>query len=144
MEKIIEQLNNSSPELIGIYLLLSKQYNILQWYVFSFILNLILKEICRKCMKDKTFPLIGNGNRPPGSNLNSYGMPSGHAQVVGFFLMSQILLGNKNWPVILLLSLEIMWSRILNGHHTFSQVAIGFLLGLSLANALIHNNIMKI
>ena len=144
MKKILEQLNNSSPKLFGIYLLLSKQYNILQWYIFSYILNLILKEICRKCMEDKTFPLIGTGNRPCRSNLNSYGMPSGHAQVVGFFLMSQILLGNKNWPIILLLSLEIMWSRISNGHHTFSQVAIGFLLGLSLANALVHNNIMKV
>ena len=143
MKKILEQLNNSSPKIIGIYLFFSKQYNTLKWYIFSYIFNLFLKELCRKCMKDKTFPLIGNGQRP-NSKLNSYGMPSGHAQVVGFFLMSQILSGNKHLPAILALSMEIMCSRIIHGHHTLSQIIFGFLIGLSLANALVHNNIMKV
>lgn len=143
MKKILEQFNNSSPKIFGIYLFFTQQHDILKWYIFSYILNLILKEICRKCMKNKTFPIIGNGNRP-NSKLDTYGMPSGHAQVVGFFLMSQYLSGNKNWPIVFLLSIEIMCSRLADGHHNLSQIIIGFLIGLTLSNALVHNNIMKV
>lgn len=64
-------------------------------------LNPFLKDISRAFMGDKTYPILGNGNRPPGAmncglyangkKATSYGMPSGHAQIAVTFAAYIIL-----------------------------------------------------
>ena len=93
-------------------------------------------------MRDKTYPVIGCGARP-NSNLKTFGMPSGHAQAVAFLVTNQYMEGNEYWPLSFLLSLEVCYSRIVNGHHTIQQIITGYIIGIILY-LFIHKNIMKI
>ena len=64
-------------------------------------INPFLKDISRAFMGNKTYPILGNGNRPPGAmncglyangkKATSYGMPSGHAQIAVTFAAYIIL-----------------------------------------------------
>ena len=143
MKKVLDLFNRKFHILIGIYFLFTKQNISLVWYLISIIVNLFLKQcVFKPMMGDKTYPIIGNGNRP-NSNLKTFGMPSGHAQAVAFLAMDQYMKGNKYWPITFLLSLEVCYSRILGGHHTIQQIIVGYLIGIMLY-LFIHNNVMKI
>ena len=97
-------------------------------------------------MKDKVYPIIGQGTRP--NNLvssinyvrNSYGMPSTHAQnvsVFAIFLIYFIMKSNleKNEKIILVFILMsfvliVMYGRVyLTKVHTNQQVIIGYFIG---------------
>ena len=122
-----------SQYLVVLYFIVSKQYHLGKWYILSQLVNdFILKNICKFFMKNSTFPMIGNGNRPD-SDLKSYGMPSSHALSMGFLLTSQILRGNVYWPIFLVAAGIVVRSRFTNGHHTPQQLTIGFIVGSLLA-----------
>ena len=143
MKKVLDLFNRKFPILIGLYYFLFKQDVSLGWYIISIIINLFLKQcVFKPVMGDKVFPIIGKGDRP-NSNLKTYGMPSGHAQAVAFLVADQYMKGNKYWPLIFLLSLEICYSRIVNGHHTIQQIIAGYIIGIMLY-LFIHKNVMKI
>ena len=118
------------PYLISIYFLITKQINLLTFFVISQILNdFIVKNLFKCLMKDRVFPVIGSGNRP-NSDLKSYGMPSSHALAVGFLLASQ----PNYWPITSIITIVVLKSRYTNGHHTPQQLLIGLLAGLCLGN----------
>jgi membrane-associated phospholipid phosphatase len=117
MKKILNIFNSYSRILIGIFFIAKKQNTIFLLYILNLILNVILKLFIRQ-------------KRPPGSYHKTYGMPSGHAQAIGFFLISQIINKNKYWPLIFIYSLQLLHSRIIKQHHTYQQVIIGYLLGI--------------
>ena len=118
------------PHLISLYFLITKQINLLKFFVISQILNdFIVKNIFKCLMKDRVFPVIGSGNRP-NSDLKSYGMPSSHALAVGFLLASQ----PTYWPVTCIIAILVLKSRYTNGHHTHQQLLAGLLAGLWLGH----------
>ena len=60
-------------------------------------------------------------------------MPSGHAQLITFFLTSQLLdndLNQKTKLILILLSLYLLYTRVELGCHTWQQVIIGALFGI--------------
>lgn len=125
----MEEINKRAEIIIGVFLLFDKNKKNFLFYSICFILNRILKEVFKYLMGDTVWPLLGNGNRP-NSHLSSYGMPSGHSQAVGFFIAHQIKTKSKYLIPFVLISLEVMYSQIANGHHTLQQVIVGFLIGL--------------
>lgn len=118
----------------------------------SSVFNQFLKEfIFKPIMKNKKFPILGEGTRPSGAKdcsdfidpdnrlSSSYGMPSGHAQTSALFCTFMILMIiNERYSkklkmvkclFILLLTIAIMVSRIHFGCHTPQQVIVGGLIG---------------
>ena len=112
-------------------------------YILNNMLNKFLKEdVARKIMKDKTYSIIGRGLRPKDAkkcgiissdkkSKEHYGMPSGHAQSFGFFLIFE-LLNSKNMNYKIILSILIMYlayTRIKFKCHTYQQVIVGLTIG---------------
>ena len=85
--------------------------------------------MCKPVMGNTTYPLLGNGNRPPESYHKTYGMPSGHAQAAGFFLANSILTNKPHWIPSMILCFEVSFSRIIEKHHTPQHVIVGFIIG---------------
>ena len=93
-------------------------------------------------MRDPVFPLLGSGLRPPGAKncglwsneaKPSYGMPSGHSQLITFFLTSQLLDNSLTRPaknLLIPLSLYLLYTRVELGCHTWQQVIVGALFGI--------------
>ena len=125
-------------------------------------INYIIKHaIMKPLMGNRKYPVIGQGPRPKGAracglfesskitDIKSYGMPSGHAQMAGFFTAySMSKLGSdKVSPTfytsvgaILGFSLIfIMYSRVYSKCHTVQQTVAGALIGLILGNMFFNN-----
>ena len=125
-------------------------------------INYIIKHaIMKPLMGNRKYPVIGQGPRPKGAkacglfesskitDIKSYGMPSGHAQMAGFFTAySMSKLGeDKVSPTfytataaILGFSLIfIMYSRVYSKCHTTQQTVAGALIGLILGNMFFNN-----
>ena len=121
------------------------------------IINYILKHfIMKPIMGNKKYPVFGQGPRPKGAkacglfekskitDIKSFGMPSGHAQMAGFFTAySMSKLGEDNVSpsfytsvgVIIGSSLIfIMYRRVYSRCHTIQQTIAGALIGLILGN----------
>ena len=105
-------------------------------FMTSEIINKIFKNICKIIMKNKVFPILGHGTRPPvavfqipqdgkmyKTSITSYGMPSGHSQIAVLFSTYIILrtfhntslsLHNKLLIYVLMIFLAyyVMYSRI--------------------------------
>ena len=160
---ILDRLTRASPLLIYLYMLLnyvllgSKKYLLLGVIFFgSDILNHILKEyVFRILMRNQNFPVLGYGTRPntkdcglfcTGKESKSYGMPSGHAQIICFFVTYWILkiLNNKERKyinklfsigILLALAFLVMYSRVYWAKcHTIQQVLVGGTIGVCLGN----------
>ena len=105
---------------------------------------LIIKPI----FKDKVYPIIGCCNRPsnakncgylkdpPGYKTNTYGMPSGHAQIALAFsvylLLSEHYSKNLTYGKALfyiLSAISVSYSRLYLNCHTIQQVLIGGMFG---------------
>jgi len=154
MKNIIEQITIYFPLLtyvVAFYLLLCTKYefskDLIILLLLSGIINTFLKEsIFRPIMKDKIYPIIGQGTRP--NNIvssisyvrNSYGMPSAHAQnasVFSLFLIYIIMKSNlknieKNVLIFILMFfvLLVMYRRVyLTKVHTNQQVIVGYIIG---------------
>ena len=105
--------------------------------------------------------LIGQGPRPKGAkacglldkskitDVKSFGMPSGHAQMAAFFTAySMSKLGEDNVSLPFYISVGsilsgclifIMYSRIHNKCHTIQQTIAGCIIGLILGNLFFNN-----
>jgi membrane-associated phospholipid phosphatase len=64
-------------------------------------------------------------------NVESYGMPSGHASAVGFSIVYLLLVkSNSIWlPVCIFIGILTMYQRIKYRRHTIEQVGIGAITG---------------
>ena len=151
---VVNEIKRLSPLLIFTYILLGvkelKEKNILIiGFIFNTILNFVLKNyIFFPIMRENDYPIIGIGSRPKnamncdlwssGNVSTTYGMPSGHAQLITFFVMFQLF---KNKPnnnhfksyfnkfLLILLWGYLLYSRVELGCHTYQQVIIGSIVG---------------
>ena len=121
------------------------------------LINYTIKHaIMKPLMGNKKYPIIGQGPRPKGAkacglfesskitDIKSFGMPSGHAQMAGFltaYSMSKLGEDEVSVPfyttvgVILGSSLIfIMYSRVYSKCHTIQQTLAGCIIGLILGN----------
>lgn len=145
------EIKRFSPVLLLIYSLyfVKKEINkkfILLGYIINVVLNYVLKNyIFSPLMRDNYYPIIGYGTRPQNAKncdlwstdelSTSYGMPSGHAQIITFFLIFHLFnskekvlsLDNILWIFITLI---LLYSRIDLGCHTYQQVLVGTLFGI--------------
>ncbi|KAI9494052.1 PAP2 superfamily-domain-containing protein, partial [Zychaea mexicana] len=74
---------------------------------------------------------------PSISKKDTYGMPSSHSQAMAFFgwYTFQSDIWDTPFAICLyLFTLMVLWSRWRLGHHTFSQVAVGTVVGVALAH----------
>ena len=157
---MLDRLTRASPLLIYLYMLLNyvllgnTKYLLLGFIFFgSDIFNYILKEyVFMTFMGNKNYPVFGYGTRPntkdcglfcTGKESKSYGMPSGHAQIICFFVTYWILeILNKERkykiiPISILLALAflVMYSRVYWAKcHTIQQVLVGGTIGVCLGN----------
>jgi len=125
-------------------------------------INYILKHyIVKPIMGDKKYPVIGTGSRPTGAKncglfnkssitaVKSYGMPSGHSQMAGFFTsysISKLADDRVGIPLFITISgilgaslVFIMYSRVYSKCHTIQQTLAGSILGIILGNLFFHN-----
>ena len=125
-------------------------------------INYIIKHaIMKPLMGNRKYPIIGQGPRPRGArscglfesskitDIKSFGMPSGHAQMAGFFTAySMSKLGHDNvspafyTTIAIILGLGvifIMYSRVYSKCHTIQQTVAGTLIGLILGNIFFNN-----
>tara|TARA_B100000963_G_scaffold359788_1_gene388190 strand:- start:3394 stop:3951 length:558 start_codon:yes stop_codon:yes gene_type:complete len=121
------------------------------------IINYLIKHaIMKPLMGDKKYAIIGQGPRPKGAkacglfdkskitDIKSFGMPSGHAQMAGFFTAySMSKLGeDKVSPeffitigtILSACFIFIMYSRVHIKCHTIQQTIAGGIIGLILGN----------
>ena len=135
--------NESEGVMLGFYLLGTDVFNhFLKLFIF------------KPRMKDKCFPILGYGCRPPkckntglfkdGRISTSYGMPSGHAQVAWTFTSYWCLklwnegersIDTKILPIVMLLCCAalISYSRVGWAKcHSTQQVIVGSLIGIPL------------
>ena len=153
----VNEIKRLYPLLIFTYILFgvkeSKEKNILIiGYIFNTVLNFVLKNyIFFPIMRENNYPIIGIGSRPKnamncdlwstGKASTTYGMPSGHAQLITFFVMFQLF---KNKPnnnnnnqfksyfnnfLLILVWGYLLYSRVELGCHTYQQVIVGSIVG---------------
>jgi len=70
---------------------------------------------------------------PPLRPLDLHSFPSGHAMTLTAALTPFVIAWPAIWPVALLLSLAMGWSRIASAHHYPSDIVAGSALGLIVA-----------
>jgi len=140
-------------------------FYILAMYNINHAINFTLKELIVKpfytVMNTDFIPIIGRGSRPPGATncgsflsleqpiSKSYGMPSGHSQLIWglstylifTLLKNQIVVSNNERlnnlyntlliSFILLISILVSYSRVYKHNcHTIQQVIVGGLIGI--------------
>jgi membrane-associated phospholipid phosphatase len=145
----IHELERMSPIFIFLYLLYQTKLDqkqlivpFLYFLVTNPINNFFKNFVFKPLMKEETFPIIGCGHRPIGAKntgiistgnvSTSYGMPSGHSQGVGFFLLYELLFKKYNIIgniILILICFYLLYSRINLGCHTTQQTLIGFTIG---------------
>jgi membrane-associated phospholipid phosphatase len=103
IKELLIAIARAYPALVTLLVLSNviNDYNNTVLLLLSEFLNPFLKDISRALMGDKTYPILGNGNRPSGAmncglyangkKATSYGMPSGHAQIAVTFAAYIIL-----------------------------------------------------
>ena len=140
---MFDELKRASTLLIFFYIVIIQNNQLLVGYILTLFFNYLLKNaIFKPLMRDAVFPFFGSGLRPPGAKncglwsseaKPSYGMPSGHAQLITFFLTSQLLDNNLTRPaknLLIPLSLYLLYTRVELGCHTWQQVIVGALFGI--------------
>ena len=121
------------------------------------IINYLLKHaIMKPLMGNRKYPVLGQGPRPKGAkacglfekskitDIKSFGMPSGHAQMAGFFTaysMSKLGEDKVELPFYITVGtilgsslIFIMYSRVYSRCHTIQQTVAGALIGVILGN----------
>ena len=150
--EFLNEMERFIPILIFLYLIYKVIKNYSNRYeLFGYILtdlsNRVLKNyVFKPMMGDNTYPIIGRGARPPGAmncgfistgkRSNSYGMPSGHTQLISYFLSYELLNSDENILYKILLTMVCIYmviSRIRLGCHTNQQVIMGSLFGFGMA-----------
>lgn len=75
-----------------------------------------------------------NSNNPT-SGFDQYGMPSGHSQLIGFFIVYiYLVIKNIYWLQLYgIFGIITLTQRIYDRNHTSFQVLIGFIIGCLMA-----------
>lgn len=161
--KIIENYGPIIIIIISIFNLFSKQ-KYLFYYIIGIVVNTILNFTLKNIIKEKRPSLfykeynlselatdISKKNDYKVS-INAYGMPSGHAQNLGFSLGFMFLFIKNSYLlwIYLIISLITLFKRYINHKHGINQLLIGFLIGLiigfifyKIANHSIKGNISR-
>lgn len=152
-----------STAILGYFLTYQKTFLfLLIGFSGNTLINYIVKQyVVKPIMGNRKYPVIGQGPRPKGAkacglfesskitDLKSYGMPSGHAQMAGFFTAYSMLKLSEDQVsmpfyvtvgIILGCSLLfIMYSRVEAKCHTLQQTIAGAILGLFLGHVFYNN-----
>ena len=139
---ILETIGDCGPYIMILYsigLLFSKP-NMLFYFIIgiclSFIVNNILKGIIKQPRpefntKEVSIALQTSAVRYI-LGYDIYGMPSGHAQT-SFFITTFIYLVTRQVLItffMILLSIMVMFQRVIYNEHTISQVLVGAIIGI--------------
>lgn len=139
---ILETIGDCGPYIMILYsigLLFSKP-NMLFYFIvgicLSFIVNNILKGIIKQPRpkfntKEVSIALQTSAVRYI-LGYDIYGMPSGHAQT-SFFITTFIYLVTRQVLItffMILLSIMVMFQRVIYNEHTISQVLVGSIIGI--------------
>ena len=94
---------------------------------FNTILNLFLKSVIRQPR-----PSLNNINFGFTNSIDKYGMPSGHAQNLGFSIGFMYIFIKKSYIlwVVIIISLITMFQRYVNNKHSIIQLFIGYIFGI--------------
>lgn len=109
------------------------------FYIFNIILNIALKNIIKEPRPDNEQSFL-DIERP---NFDTYGMPSGHAQLVWYniyFIFIKVN-NNKIKYLSLLIGCITIYQRYINKNHNELQLFFGSIIGI--LNAIISNNIIN-
>ena len=135
---LIDYIGAYAPIILFFFtlLLLRNKQRYLQFFVYGFILNNILNIILKllikepRPLKDKKAIEIGivNGAR---IGFDNFGMPSGHAQNCGYYLIFITMVLNDPFitTIYLVISLISLFQRYLYNNHTFLQLIVGLIIG---------------
>jgi membrane-associated phospholipid phosphatase len=122
--------------IFGAFILIHKKGYLLFYsigFIFNVLLNHILKGIFqnpRPLQDNNLFKIELANNKKIG--FQKYGMPSGHAQSVGFVIgfLYHILKLKLGWLFILFISIITLSQRYFNKNHYVDQLFIGLIVGL--------------
>ena len=95
--------------------------------LFGGFMNYIYKHVLNYLLEKKSFSKIFY--RP--NNQSKWGMPSGHAQIMGFLTCAFIYL--KQWKIVACLipmNILVWYDKIQSGDHTQTQYIVGYLIGI--------------
>jgi membrane-associated phospholipid phosphatase len=136
----MELLENHGPIiiiLISLYQLFNKQ-NYLFFYIigtgFNTILNLFLKYIIKQPRPSNNYSKLFDIAHKNGYfySIDKYGMPSGHAQNLGFScgFMYMFIKNNYLLWIYILISCITLFLRFYSKKHSIFQLFIGYLIGV--------------
>ena len=126
---------------LNLYLFFYRKYYLYSYIIFFFIngaLNKLLKQIT-KIPRPKNQLFFNKLEKLNG--VEKYGMPSGHAQSIGYsiaFLCNMIISTNKLFILALFIGLITIYQRFKYRRHTIPQLGIGLIIGLIFGN-LVYN-----
>ena len=94
---------------------------------FNTILNLFLKYVIRQPR-----PSLNNTNFGFTNSIDKFGMPSGHAQNLGFSIGFMYVFIKKSYIlwVVIIISLITMFQRYVNNKHSIIQLFVGYIFGI--------------
>ena len=132
IEKIIDDIGLNMPNIgfiIGCFYILLRG-GCVQKFIIFFVFNLIINQILKHYLKHpRPVKAVVDGSIPG----NSYGMPSGHAQMVTFIFAYLLFLYPDNMflPILSIFSIYITINQRIKYHkHTPLQTAAGFIVGI--------------
>lgn len=140
--KILDYIGLFGPLILMVFsflLLLNKPLLLCVYVIGSgtnIVANLILKNMFKDPRPKEDILLLDLGlTKDKRAPLDRYGMPSGHAQSVGFscsFIYFTLRNTSYLWFFFtyLLVSIITMFQRYKYKNHTFFQIVIGFIIGL--------------
>lgn len=130
MKDIVYNIGYFAPLFIFIFVLLKLTKHRHVFFLsqcFSFFVNTVIKNTIRQPRPSKSL----NVNRFDAYDVDHFGMPSSHAQlVVGMLTFAMFQFNNDLITAFLgVQALITMWQRYVCRKHTASQLAVGALLG---------------
>lgn len=90
-----------------------------------------LKHLVQRERPTAFDPELGVGVAP----IDRFSWPSGHSITAIAFLVPFVVAGSSLLPIVALLSMLVLWSRLALGHHYPSDVAGGAVIGAAIAAA---------
>jgi len=138
MEKIIDKIGYYGPSInfvIG-FISLLKQHKYLSGYLVFTGINSILNTLLKMTIKDPRptngITLFDDEDSQYNTEMNKYGMPSGHTQSVFFALTYLYLVKHSIYSFIIELCIAILtgYQRWKYRRHTISQILVGSLIGI--------------
>lgn len=139
MNSVLAYIGVFAPIILNIIsvLLLFNKHVYLFFYIIGSVINIILNFILKMMIKDprpnQDIILFNLGYKHGKRfSIDKYGMPSGHSQIVGFSTSFICLVLQNNYIALFyfIISMITMFQRYEYKNHTFSQIIIGFCIGI--------------